>query len=150
MEPIISQYEYYSVQDFVWDEHFLAWCTNKPEADDAFWKLVQDTYPAQRQNMADAREFLAHVTVRDQFAAQKQMQTIWQGIESELFQPKPRTIMRRFGWLRVAAVLMLVVGSGAIAYYLSLSDKTIRSPYAALKQIELPDHSHITLNANSA
>jgi transmembrane sensor len=63
MEPQVSKYKNYPIQDFLWDEDFIAWCENKPGADPAFWLQVQEAYPEQAGYIIDARNFLLQASV---------------------------------------------------------------------------------------
>jgi ferric-dicitrate binding protein FerR (iron transport regulator) len=149
MESKISQYKNYSVTDFVWDDGFIAWCKNKPEADPELWKSVLKMYPEQEETIADAQRFLLQVTIKDQLPAAEQLQRMWQRIERELPEAKPAGWVRMLGRLQSAAVVLLTVGVGVFAYHNSSTDETVSTQYAEIKKLELPDHSIITLNANS-
>jgi ferric-dicitrate binding protein FerR (iron transport regulator) len=151
LESKISQYKNYSVTDFVWDEHFIAWCKNRPEADPELWKNVLEMYPELEETIADARDFLLQVTIKDQLPSAEQLQKMWQRIENELPQDRPTGgLVRKLRGLQVAAIMLLTAGVGVFAYYTTPKDEKISTQYAEIKKLELPDHSAITLNANSA
>ncbi|MES2005903.1 MAG: FecR domain-containing protein [Bacteroidota bacterium] len=149
MKSIISTYKNYSVTDFTWDEDFIHYCKNNDEADLAFWLKVLEAYPEQEKNMADAKDFILHVKTKDELPSQAQLQNIWQSIQPVLPVQAPTGKLRSLGWLRVAAVLLLMATGGMIAYTIFSRKETITTQYAETRQVELPDHSRITLNANS-
>ncbi len=149
MKSIISAYKNYSVNDFVWDEDFVHYCKNNDAADLVFWQKVLEAYPEQEKNMADARNFVLNVKVNDEMPSPAQLQNIWRGIQPVLPVQKPSGKLRRLGWLKAAAVLLLMATGGVIAYTVYLRKETISTQYAETRQVELPDHSMITLNANS-
>jgi ferric-dicitrate binding protein FerR (iron transport regulator) len=149
MNSKISKYKDYSVQDFVLDVDFIAWCRQMPEADADLWLTVLAKYPKQGKNITDARKFLLRATIKDQLFTAEQKQRIWESIGRELGFAKPKSIVRKFIWLRVAAVALLMIVAGVLAYYNYPRDKEETTQYAEIKHIELPDHSKITLNANS-
>ena len=148
MESKINIYKNYSVHDFVWDEYFIAWCKNMPGADNEFWRKVVATYPEQEKKITDARNFLLHATVKDHPPSAAQILNIWQGIERALQISKPVVPVRNLSWLRAAAILILVAGA-AVLYFAYPSDEQVQTRYAEIKQLELPDHSIVTLNSNS-
>jgi transmembrane sensor len=149
MESMIARYKDYSVNDFVWDEQFVAWCKNMPGADSALWKTVLETYPELGGDITSAKDFLAHVSIVDHELSAGQAQNIWQGIERELQISRPVVRVRALGWLRVAAVLLLVAGASLITYYATSGKEEVQTQYAEIKQLELPDGSKVALNANS-
>jgi transmembrane sensor len=149
MESMIARYKDYSVNDFVWDEQFVAWCKNMPGADNALWKMVLETYPEQKPNITSAKEFLVHVSIVDHQLSAAQLQTIWQGIESELHLAKPVARVKSLSWLRVAAIFLVVAGAALLLYDRYPAAEKVQTQYAEIKQLELPDHSKVTLNANS-
>jgi ferric-dicitrate binding protein FerR (iron transport regulator) len=51
--------------------------------------------------------------------------------------------------MQIAAVVLLTVGVGVLAYYTSSTEEKISTQYAEIKKLQLPDHSTITLNAHS-
>jgi transmembrane sensor len=150
MESKIARYKNYSVNDFVWDERFVAWCKNMPENDSTFWKMVLETYPEQESNITNAKEFLVHVSIVDHQLSAAQLKTIWQGIESELHPAKPIGRVRSLRWSKVAAIFLLVAGAALLAYERYPAAEKVQTQYAEIKQLELPDHSKVSLNANSA
>ncbi len=149
MKSIISTYKNYSVNDFVWDEDFVHYCKNNDAADLLFWQKVLEAYPEQEKNIAEARNFILNVKAKDELPSSAQLQNIWHGIQPVLPVQKPVGRVRRLGWLRVAAVLLLMATGGAIGYTIYLRKDKISTQYAETRQVELPDHSKITLNANS-
>lgn len=149
MESRIDTYKDYSVRDFLLDDAFVAWCRNSSEADDAFWLEVIRVYPQQAINMNDAREFLSHSTAKDELPSAEQIQRMWSNINSELISKKPKGLVKTLSWLRIAAIVLLVVGAGTLTWLAYSKQKKINTLYAEVKQLELPDHSKITLNANS-
>lgn len=150
MKLKISTYKNYSVSDFVLDENFVCYCKNNAEADLAFWQQVLETYPEQESKIAEARDFVLNVTVKDELPSKVQLDKIWHGIQPDLHVHKPAGRIRTLNWLRVAAVLVVMLAGGAIAYNAYERKEMASTKYAEIKLVELPDHSKITLNANSA
>ena len=57
-----------------------------------------------------------------------------------------------FTWLKVAAILILFLGIATLLVYykpFSTSYLTVKNPSGKIQRIELPDGSHVSLNANS-
>ncbi|MES2332023.1 MAG: FecR domain-containing protein [Bacteroidota bacterium] len=149
MKSGINRYKNYSVSDFVWDEDFVRCCKNNTGAGLAFWNELLEAYPEQERNMKDARDFILHAKIKEEQPSPMQLENIWQRLQSAPQVYKPVAKVRKLGWLKVAAVLLLIAGAGAIAYNVYLRKETISTQYAETRQVELPDHSRITLNANS-
>ncbi|MDH7462841.1 FecR domain-containing protein [Chitinophagaceae bacterium 26-R-25] len=149
MEERIEKYGHYEVRDFLMDDDFVAWCKNKPGADHELWKQVLQAYPHLADKIVNTKEFLLHSIVRDQMPTTEQVQKMWQGIERKSLETKPQTPVRKLNWIRVAAILLITVGAGIATYLAYTKETKINTLYAEIKQLELPDHSKVTLNANS-
>jgi len=149
MEERIEKYRHYEVRDFLLDDDFVAWSKNKPEADYELWKQVLRAYPDLTDKIVNTKEFLLHSVARDQMPTTEQVQKMWQGIQKESLETKTPRLVRKLGWIRVAAILLLTVGAGVVTYLAYTKETRINTLYAEIKQLELPDHSKVTLNANS-
>ncbi|MDI3321740.1 FecR family protein [Pinibacter soli] len=149
MDERIEKYGHYELRDFLLDDDFVAWCKNLPEADNELWERVLKTYPDLADKIVNAKEFLLHSVTRDQLPTDDQIQKMWRVINAETFETKSSGIVRKLSRLRVAAIVLLVVGAGVFSYLAYTKDTKVSTLYAEIKQLELPDHSKVTLNANS-
>jgi ferric-dicitrate binding protein FerR (iron transport regulator) len=149
METRLDKYKNYAVEDFLLDEAFVAWCKNWPGADPALWSQVISVHPELTDSMVDAREFLLRSQVKDEFPSAEQVNKMWQDITGELQERKPRGVVRKLKWLRVAAIVFLVAGAGTFGWLAYTKETKVNTAYAEMKKLELPDHSKVTLNANS-
>lgn len=149
MEERIEKYQHYEVRDFLLDDDFVAWCKNRPDADYELWKQVLQTYPDLADRIVNTKEFLLHSVVKDELPTTKQVQKMWQNIQRESLQTKTRGLVRKLSWIRVAAILLVTVGASMVAYMAYTKETKVNTLYAEIKQLELPDHSKVTLNANS-
>ncbi|WP_158795892.1 FecR family protein [Pedobacter sp. L105] len=78
---------------------------------------------------------------------------IIQGLEPDRLIPVPGTPISRLAqnkWLKIAAVFAVCLSAGTIGYYLTGNPLvTYQTGYGKIRTVELPDHSLVTLNANS-
>ena len=149
MNSKISKYKNYSIQDYVLDVDFIAWTKQMSEENEEIWATVSSLYPTQALNIQEAKEFLLNATIVDKDMTTGQQQRIWQAIEEQLKLVNRKPVYR-LNWLKIAAIILLTAGIGLIAHYVSTNEREIKTTYAEIRHIELPDHSKITLNANSS
>lgn len=74
----------------------------------------------------------------------------WQQIEQKINLHQPtRTITMQGYWRAIAACLILLITTGAMIVAVRNAEKSFMAPRAGFAEIELPDHSKVTLNADS-
>jgi ferric-dicitrate binding protein FerR (iron transport regulator) len=150
MTPDFGQYQFYTVEDFVLDGDFIAWCKELPGSDPELWTRVLNAYPAQAENIRNARKFLLQTTIKKDLPSAGQQQKIWQDIQLELNLPGSRVRTRRMIWLRLAVAAAVLIAIGGGWYYFAGRQKEIRTQFGEIKRFVLPDGSKITLNGNSS
>ena len=116
----------YSLVNFLEDPDFVAWVKHPDETRDAFWQHFITTYPEQKTVIETARQYilvLVEQTGQTQPSA-AQSASMWQTIQKRVRQEEavtPFTITRgaEWGWIRIAASVMLVLGVGVMGYWYS-------------------------------
>jgi ferric-dicitrate binding protein FerR (iron transport regulator) len=144
----IDKYKDYSVKEFVLDVDFIAWSKGLPDANENFWEEFLEKYPARKSTVATAKSFIQHVSIKEDMPSQEQLKRMWQHIQQSTSSRK--SIIRRLSLLKAAAIFIVLIGAATVAYLTLQKEKNISTKYAEVKSIELPDHSKITLNANSS
>ncbi|MFL9485678.1 FecR family protein [Chitinophagaceae bacterium LWZ2-11] len=148
MKKSLHYYKSYSVQAFILDADFIAWCKQLPDTDNVYWENFLREYPNQAGKVAEAKSFLQQVHIKDENPTPEQLQRMWNKIQSA--NAKSKASILHITWMRVAAILILIASAGIVTYYALNRKVTASTEYAEIKTIELSDHSKITLNANSS
>ena len=147
----MNDYRQYQVEDYLTDEAFIDWVKHPTEVKNRFWHaLLADS--EQRKKIEVAIAFLQSF----QFEAEKLPENFYallkQDIDSTIGRKAKKSVLFHLRpWVKVAAVLVAVLG---VAFFYtalqSSSTVTLVTAFKEVKTFELPDHSTVTLNANSS
>lgn len=152
MNKKFSYYKKYTVAEFITDPDFIAWCKGLADADEVFWNDFLRRYPEQSRNLSVAKMVLQRITIKEDRPSPETVESVWTEIElkkTTRFPLRKAGTARRFSWLRVAAVLMLVLGAASLPFLFN-GKKSVVTGFGETKRIELPDHSVVVLNARSS
>ncbi|GAB4022025.1 FecR family protein [Spirosoma koreense] len=116
----------YALIDFLEDPDFVSWVKHPNDQQDAYWQQFQEQYPDKKPLIELARQYvlaLAEQTGRHQLTeadSESMRQTIRQRLQQETpvipLGPPSRT---SWGWMRIAASVVLVAGLGVMGYWYS-------------------------------
>lgn len=145
-------YEMYTVNDFLMDDQFLAYCHGNDPAAVTFWETWQAKKPP---NIAAFRE--AEQLCRMLTGQKPRLDTSLQELESMIRAQQPTRVVPlptqasgRFQWWAVAAAVLLLSGLGWVSYrYWNNQDVRYATAYNQQRTIQLPDGSRVTLNSHS-
>ncbi|SKA36263.1 ferric-dicitrate binding protein FerR, regulates iron transport through sigma-19 [Chitinophaga eiseniae] len=142
-----KDYRDYRMEDFLADEYFIRWVKFPDAAANAFWQQLSADVPEKAPLIREAREVVyalsTPVLVKNDPAREK----IWQAVLDNIQQTPVRPLRRyRRLWLAAASVLLLLA-LGATWYF--TSSITVSTGYGETREVILPDHSTVMLNAHS-
>jgi len=139
-----------TIEDVIVDDRFLAWYSQNDAVKAKEWELLlsqnEELAPLVQQsidwlNTSELREMEIPFEQVDHAHA-KLISSLGHG---RTVQMKHRTTLR---WISIAAAVLVVVVSGFM-FWNTNHKKTLNSGYGAISLYQLPDGSHVTLNANS-
>jgi transmembrane sensor len=152
-------YENYTVEDFVFDDHFCKWVREeKPEAK-AFWLTWLAQHPDKQAIVNEAKLLVLSLKMQEPALPSQEIAQARTQILAEIHQKKNKNqvgITRHFVvpsvyWKRMAAVL--VIGLAGILSWLYFAqnqpDIIYTTRFGERKVIKLPDGSSVMLNGNS-
>jgi transmembrane sensor len=162
----MKYYDKYNLEDFLLDENFRIWATQKNPEADAVWEKLGAEYPDKKIIMEQARELLLtwndhHSSLSDNML-EEQVQRILTTTEVPvvpIFNPSGRSLR----WVSIAASVLVVLGIGwgltrnmnqteqVIAYkqYISKAEvplKEVLNKTAKSLSVHLPDGSIVKLS----
>jgi transmembrane sensor len=150
----MKDYSRFEVEDYLTDPDFIDWVKYPGAERDGFWKaLMADS--AQREKIELALSAFRMFQSGNNELPESFYGSLKAGIDNSISNGvakagSPRVI-RLATWLKVAAVVIIAAGLGLL--YTSLqAPASIRlaTTFREVKTFELPDHSLVTLNANSS
>ncbi|MFD2932809.1 FecR family protein [Spirosoma flavum] len=133
----------YSLVEFLEDPDFIAWVKHPDETRNAYWQRFVEVYPTQKPVIESARQYvlqLVEQTSQNQpsaFQTESMQQTIQKHIREErMATPFTRTTGTgtKWGWMRVAASIMLVLGLGTTGYWYTQSQANQPESYQQFVQ----------------
>ena len=139
-----------TIEDVIVDDRFLAWYSQNDAIKAKEWELLlsqnEELAPLVQQsidwlNTSELPEMEIPFEQVDHAHA-KLIGSLGHG---RTVQMKHRTTLR---WISIAAAVLVVVVSGFM-FWNTNHKKTLNSGYGAISLYQLPDGSHVTLNANS-
>lgn len=150
-------YNNFTIKDFLCDTHFQDWVIHPNPEKDLFWQQWLLRHPEKLSHVTTAKEILQNLDFKvTRPSAEKAQQSLEKTLvlidAMERSKPASGSILVRFNKLwRVAAILIVVVGIGLLAYFINTAPDTneIATAYGKLDTLLLPDQSTVVLNANS-
>ncbi len=155
-----NNYQNYSLEDFLGDNHFRDWVKYPNEQTDEFWKSVQNQFPEKEEMIAQARLILLGFSTREERISNEYIDLSWQKVQQKqklsIYQKK--NPQRQFFsepsvrmYMRLAASLTLLAIISVVFWYRYLRIEPIvyQTKYGQMQTIVLPDGSKVILNANS-
>lgn len=145
----------FRIEDLIHDPSFQHWVYRTNKADVKYWEKWIALHPEQRTVVDDAARIIKGVKFKPHTLPEEVVQKYWRQLNQRIQkeQKRPTRILRTFvthPYTKAAAVLLLFLSA---AYYLffrhSFEQIHYASNYAELINIDLPDGSLVTLNANS-
>ncbi len=154
----------YTLTDLLMDDSFRAWVASKGQEDNQRWLAWMEKHPHKTHLVEEARQVLSvfemdtyelpndrKESLRQKIAAIAQNQP---SSQRKYMHTKKQQPVRWYAyWSRVAAaILVLLTLSGLLYTWLLQNNDRVeyRTAFGEIKEVQLPDGSQVTLNANSA
>ncbi len=142
----MSDYEKYTVADFIEDERFIAYVRNGQFAE--LWDVWRAENPTRVQIFDDAYVQLAVIFSADRGVDKKNLDGLYDEIRHSIKVEESRGRMRRLRYAALTGLAAsLFVGVGIFWFF--TSEISVRSAYGKQQHVVLPDGSSVELNANS-
>ncbi len=164
----------YTLEELVVNDSFIAYCMQQREEDILFWNDYLLRYPEELLTMEEARKIVLSLKYmlqkkQDELSASEysteHMLYVAPPATAATVIQHPETNRRKKSWMAVAAVVTLLIATGMV-FLLTQQHKgpqpaarqaqqeafheTILSNAGEHKTIELPDGTHVTMNAASS
>ena len=155
-------YKNYEFDDFVFDDSFINYATNKNQLDVAKWEKLLSHNPQNKKTAIEAKLLVRHLHFKKQELPNDFVKNEWLKLRNRLnlndINPpaKNKTIFNRKIWQYAAAIGLILFLVSAI-YYLSLTPKCekvvdyheVIVPKGEIKKIFLPDGTLVFINSDS-
>jgi len=145
--------EYYkdlSVEELVQDEFFIRSIRTPDEGTGAFWKEFLQQYPQQKDVLEAAGSFVQSLKFKQKLPPEGTKERVWQAIQSGSNETPVVSMKQRRTWKWIAAAVTAAAVMATVFLWQPAEKNTmISSNYGEVKQLQLPDKSVVTLNANS-
>lgn len=139
----------YTLQNLLDDPLFITWVLQPDEALNAYWQNEQRNHDELSTLLTEARELVSALKFQKDLMSTGEQELLWQQIHTETIAKKKEARIIPL-WMRNIAAAVLVGMISFTAFYFYYNGTTeISTEYGQIKTIVLPDHSEVTLNANS-
>lgn len=133
------------------DEKFQAWVLHPTSELEQYWDNWLKRNPEQQESLQKARQIVRLMRIEKEMPPQGLKAAVWKNIHDDTL-PQSRSVRLPIVqqlW-KVAAVLILLAGLGYFYSSQLSTSNQYQTAYGETQTIHLPDHSIITLNANSS
>lgn len=121
----------FTTEDFALDPSFSRWIFHPDDELDRFWKEFMESHPEKKDQIMEARTILKCFTPLETSITREQLDRM--SPDKIRLSAKRRTM---FGFIKAAAVLLLVISLGGLAYYFMGMDQGVdlEIPYDATEE----------------
>lgn len=140
-----------SIEDIIADELFQAWYFTTDNTKAEAWELWLLQNQQQVSLVQEAIQFLKSTQLQEKELPREQIDLAHKKLRSSLNEAKVIEMksQKRRWWVSAAAAVLLFMMAGMV-YWNNMNKKTtLNSAYGMIQNYQLPDGSHVTLNANS-
>ena len=141
-----------TIEQLLAEPGFHNWALRHNEQDIAYWETWRAENPELADRMEEARMLLTGLEFAKTPAPDSEKTLRWNALQQQIHQPAPTQLRsNRRAWLAVAAsmALLLCVGWWMFSGATEIALETVRTSFAEIRTVRLPDGSNVTLNANS-
>ena len=139
-----------SVEEVIADEHFFAWRFKTDTSKAKEWEGWLKQHPEYHSLVEQSIVWLNETYWQEKEVSSGQIEAAHQRLMNSL-DKAPVVHMNKTSrwWIGVAAAVFILLAAGT-AYWINFNKKTsFNTAYGAIGEYQLPDGSHVTLNANS-
>lgn len=151
MNHLPTDYDNFSIDDFVMDPFFKEWVLYPDPIQNEFWTDWKNNNPTKVAIIKEAREVVLGLEKSKFEMKPLEMLSVWSSIQADikpeaLVQPSSR---KRFFWPLSAAVASISLVILIWAWYVSPKEIEYQTAFGETREITLPDSSKVILNSNS-
>jgi transmembrane sensor len=149
-------YTNFEVKDFLMDDDFIGWVKNPNSKSNQFWNNWIIRHPEQKSNIELAAATIKSFTYQTFNLPDTFYTSLKQNIDTTIAHNVPVKKLSPFyklkRWMKVAAVFVSIAVGVSMLYVFFQPGATIKiaTAFKQVKTFKLPDHSLVTLNANSS
>ncbi len=149
----MAKKESIQVEDLIEDTSFKQWANGMNSSQAQEWEYRYQNHPGDREVMDQAKVLIEGVPFNRRFISDHKVKSAWQKLgetldvvsEEQSGQSHPLKIY----WKIAAAIIFIIMaGTGLYSVYQS-GEKAYHTAYGQRMEVNLPDGSHVTMNANS-
>lgn len=137
-------------EDFIFHAGFKKWVLQPEKSDDEFWNQFIEDHPELSKEISDARKIVEALGVEQKLLQKSEVKDLWKDIRYHSRKSGHWNVRRISVWAGIAAA---VIAGILILTNIFRVEEPVRqvvfSNYGELKEVILPDSSHVTLNGNS-
>lgn len=137
-------------EDFIFHAGFKKWVLQPEKSDDEFWNQFVEDHPELSKEISDARKIVEALGVEQKLLQKSEVKDLWKDIRYHSRKSGHWNVRRISVWTGLAAA---VIAGILILTNIFRVEEPVRqvvfSNYGELKEVILPDSSHVTLNGNS-
>lgn len=152
-----KNYQY--IGEFLEDASFIAWVHGTDSDDIQFWENWKTEHPEQLEMMEAARAIVKGIRVEPKFLGKEEVNEEWEKLTQIIDtreQKNPSLILPQKSWFGrrstylIAAAVAFLFAMGLLLTQLTKSEVvSYYTDFGKRQEIELPDGTRLTLNANS-
>jgi len=139
-----------SIEEVIADEHFLAWRFNTDSNKAKEWENWLSQHQQYHSLVEESIAWLNQNYLKEKEISSEQIEQAHQRLMTSI-NKAPVVQMNRKSrwWMGVAAAVLILFAAGTL-YWINFNSKTsFNTAYGKIGEYQLPDGSHVTLNANS-
>lgn len=144
----MKQYRNYTVEDILLDDDFLAWVHGEQNTHAQAWQKAMEEHQQLKAFSEEAKSLLGSIKPSGVQSAAGAKSRVWNNVVA-MAGKQPAKVVGMNKWWKYAAAAAVIITAGAGYWWSVNRDVTVTTRYAEMKKVELPDHSIVTLNANS-
>ncbi len=155
-QPDAMDYSRFTTEDFLLDEHFQQWVYKPDPSSERFWKQFLEQHPEQALAITEARTQLKALRFHETPVDASMQSRIRGKLEehTQISSTKSLVVQLRGSqhWVQfaVAACGLLLLVAGIIFFTGRTPTLEYNTAYAETQEVQLPDGTLVTLNANSS
>ena len=137
-------------EDFIFHTGFKKWVLQPEKSDNDFWEKFVEDHPELAKEISDARKIVAALGIEQKLLHKSEVKDLWKDIRHHSKLSVKQKIRRISIWSGIAAAV--IAGIIIITNIFKVEEpirQVVFSNYGELKEVILPDSSHVTLNGNS-
>ena len=152
----MKDYTNFEVEDYLMDDNFIEWAKAPGNDSNQFFNEWITNHPEQKTKIELAVAAIKTFNYQTHSLPETFYSSLKQDIDATIANPVPvkklSTPGRLNTWLKVAAVFIGITVCASLLYFYFQPAATIKifTAYKQVRTFELPDHSFVTLNANSS